>query len=86
MYVTSDTQGTAHHPSTNAQLAPEQWNSARCTPTPFKSMSACCHMVWNIPLTSVNQLSQLCSLPASWAFCCEQLWLGTTLLSSNYKH
>lgn len=54
MYVTSDTQGTAHHPSTNAQLAPEQWNSARCTPTPFKSMSACCHMVWNIPLTSLG--------------------------------
>lgn len=33
-------------------------------PTAFQAFFAWCHMVWNIPLVSLGQLSWFCPLPA----------------------
>lgn len=44
--------------------APFFWAGAEL-PTIFQaSFFTCCHVVWNIPLASLDQLSWLCSLPA----------------------
>ena len=54
----------AHHLLTDAQLVPEPRS------TPPSQLPQCiywawCHMVWNIPLASLGQLSWLCPIPAS---------------------
>jgi len=65
---------------------PKQWKRVRWTLTPFKTPFTWCHMTWNIPLSSLSQLSSFCSLPAPWALCWEWPWLCTALFSRNYKH
>ena len=58
MYITSDAQAIAHHPLTDAQLAPQQAEEIKMNSHPLQnSPSACCHMVWNIPLASLSQLT-----------------------------
>lgn len=52
----SDAQAMAHRPLPDAQLAPEQQKSERWTLILLKT-PAWCHMVWNIPLASLSQLS-----------------------------
>ena len=66
--------------------SPKQWNIARWTPSPFKTPYTWCHMVRNISLAILSQLSWFCSLPAPRALRCEWPWLCTTLLCSNYKY
>ena len=57
MNIASDAQAIAHHSRTDAQLAPEQQQRAEGTPSPFRTPSTCCHVLWNIPLASLSQLS-----------------------------
>jgi len=73
-------------PQTNTQLAPQKWKRVKWTPIPFKTPSAWCDIVWNIPVASLSQLFQFCSFPPPWTLHCEWLWLCTPLLSSSYKH
>ena len=65
-----------------AYQAPEEWDEF-LPPSKLLLRDAICY---GIALTGLSQLSQFCSLPASWALHWEWLWLCTTLLSSNYKH
>ena len=48
----------AHHPPTIAQPIPKQQSRPNQLPPAY----ILCHMVWNIPLASWDQLSWLCSL------------------------
>jgi len=59
----------AHHPMTDTQPIPKQWS---LLPVQLPQLIYCawCHMVWNIPLVSLCQLSWLCPLPASHAPLC----------------
>jgi len=58
----------------------------RWIPTPFKTPSVWCLVVWNIPLASLSQLFWFCSLPDAWALCWEWPSVCTALPSSNYEH
>jgi len=68
---TSDAQAIAHYSLTDAQLVPwaaeeSEMNSHRLQNS-FPIQNAWCHMVYNIPLASLNHLSYFCSIPAPWA-------------------
>ena len=56
MYITSNAQGTAQYPLTDAQLALQAVEESKMNSTPFKNLLTCCHMVWNISLASLSQL------------------------------
>jgi len=86
MYITNNAQAVAHQPPTNAQPAPwavEKSEMDSCLLQKFFCMTS---YGMDIPLAILSQLSQFCSLPASWTLHCKWPWLCTALLSSNYRH
>ena len=54
----------AHHLLTNVQPDPEQCLSLPSAISPQFYCWARCHVVWDIPLVTLGQLSSLCPLPA----------------------
>lgn len=62
----------AHHPSAYTQSVPKQWSPSP-SQLPKLIYSELHHIVWNIPLISLGQLSWPCPLPASCALAASSL-------------